>query len=81
MCAEFWGDRIVQMEDPAVVCKFTGLFVKLYILFLRDACAFVLPFGSSGVIIGLYSKEKCTCNQLANGCVQIIVILLVDVNH
>ena len=69
------------MEDPAVLWKFTVLSVKLYIPFLKDACAFVLPFRSSGVLTGLHAKEKCTCNQLADAFFQMVVCLLVDVKH
>ena len=53
--------------------------VKYYIPFLEYVCAFVIPFESSGVITESHAKEKFTCNQLANGCVQMGVFLLVDV--
>ena len=67
------------MEDPTGVCKFTEFTVKLYTPFLKDVCALVLPFESSGVLSGSYVKEKCSCNQLAYGCVHMGVCLLVDV--
>ena len=79
MCAECWEYLIVQMEYPTVVWNFKAFPIKSYIPFLKDACAFVLPFGSSAVLTGLHSKEKCTCDQLFNGCVQMGVFLLVDV--
>ena len=67
------------MEDPTVVWKFMAFSVKLYIPFLNDACAFVLPFGSSGLLTGLHVKEKCTCDQFYYGCVNMGVCLLVHV--
>ena len=50
MSAECWGYLIGHMEDPAVTSKFTAFYVKLYIHFLKYACALVLPFKSSGVL-------------------------------
>ena len=67
------------MEYPTVLRKVTELSVKLYTPFLKDACAFDIPFWSSGVLTGLHAKEKCTCNQLDDGCVQMGVCFIVDV--
>ena len=50
LCAECWGDLVSYMEDPAVVKKFSAFPVKAYVYFLDNACAFVLPFRSSGVL-------------------------------
>ena len=47
--------------------KFT---VKLYIPFLKDECAFVIPFRSSGLLTGFHAKEKYTYDQLDDGCVK-----------
>ena len=69
------------MDDPDVVWKFTLFFVKPYIPFLKYACMFSIPFRGIGVLTLLYSKEKCTCNQLDDGCVQMGVSFLVYVNH
>ena len=79
MCSECRGYLIGQMEDTTVMWKFMTFSLKLYIPFLKDVCEFVLPFGSSGVLTGLYAKEKYTCNQLGDVCVQMGVSLLVDV--
>ena len=68
-----------QMDDPTVVRKFAAFSVKTYIPFLKDACAFVLPFRSCRVLAGPHDKEKCACDQLADGCVQMCVCPLVDV--
>ena len=67
------------MEDPTVVGKFETFFVKLYIPFLKDACAFVPPFRSCRVIAGANTKEKCACDQLDDGCVMMCVFPIVDV--
>ena len=67
------------MEDPTAVGKFFAFPVKTYIPFLNDACAIVLPFRSCRVIAGPNAEEKCTCDQLTNGCVQVCVSPLVDV--
>ena len=66
------------MEDPAVVGKFSAFSVKLYVPFLKNACAFVLPFRSSGVLACPHAEEKCTCDQLTDGCVQVCVSPLVN---
>ena len=81
MNAGFWGYLIGQMEDPAAVWNFTVFSVKSYTPFLKDTCAFVIPFWSSVRLTGLEFKEKCTCNQLANSCVQMGVFLLLYVKH
>ena len=57
------------MEDPTVVGKFSAFSVKMYIPFLKNACAFVLLFRSSGVL---------AFNQLTDGCVQVCVSPLVN---
>ena len=67
------------MEDPTVMWKFTDFFVKLYIPCLKNACTFFLPFGNSGVLTISNAKEKCTCDQLADGCVQVGVCFLLYV--
>ena len=64
------------MEDPNVVWKFTDFSVDSYIPFMKDACAFVTHFVSSGVLTGSHAKEKCTLDQLADGCVQMGVFCL-----
>ena len=51
LCEEWWEDLIRYIEDPTVVGKFSTFFVKTYIPFLKDACAFVLPFRSSRLIV------------------------------
>ena len=55
--------------------------VKTYTPFLKDTCAFVLTYRSSGVLTGLHAKEKCTCDQLDNECFQMGVCLLVYAKH
>ena len=67
------------MEDPTAVWKFAAFFVKTYTPLLKDACEFVLPFKSSGLLTGSHAKEKCTYNKLDNELVQMGVFLLVDV--
>ena len=74
LCAECWGALIGQMEDPTVVWKFAAFSIP----FLKDTCAFVLPFRSCWVLAGPHDEEKCACDQLYNGCVQICVCPLVD---
>ena len=61
--------------------KFTAFSEEAYTPFLKYVCVFFISFSSSGVLTGSYVKEKCTYNQLADGCVQMGVYLLVDVNH
>ena len=79
MCELCQGDLISQMEDPIIVGKFVAFPVKTYTPFLKDACAFVLPFRSCRLLAGPQAKEKRACDQLANVCVQICVFLLVYV--
>ena len=67
------------MEDPTVVGKFSAFSVKLYVPFLKNACAFVLPFRISGVLTWPYAEEKCTFDQLTYGCVQVCVSPFVNV--
>ena len=67
------------MEDPNVVEKFAAISIKTYIPVLKYVCAFVLPFWSCRVLIGLHAKEKCACDQFTNGCVQVCVCRLVYV--
>ena len=50
LCAECRGDLISSTEDPTVVGKFSAIYVKLYIPFLKNACAFVLPFRGGGAL-------------------------------
>ena len=63
------------------MCKFTAFYVKVYIPFLKDVCEFVLPFGVSLLLTVLHAKEKCTCGQLASGCVHMLVCLIIDVEY
>ena len=69
------------MEDTTVMWKFMTFSLKLYILFMKDVCAFVLSFGVSVVLTGLNAKEKCTCSQLASGCVHMLVCLIIDMEY
>ena len=66
------------MEDPTVVGKFAAFSVKIYIPFLKDACEFVLPFRNFRLLAGPHDEEKCAYNQLIDGCVQMCVCPLVD---
>ena len=59
--------------------KFAAFSVKTYIPFLKYVCMFVLSFRNCWVLRGPYTKEKCACNQLADGCVHMCVCSLVDV--
>ena len=77
--AKFRGDLIIHMEDPTAMGKFTAFSVKTYIPFLKDACVFVLPLRSCQVLSGPHSEEKCACDQLAGGCVQMCVCPFLDV--
>ena len=61
-----------------MVGKLSTFSVETYIPFLKDACVFVLPFRSSRVLAWPHAKEKCACDQLTNGCVQVCVCPLVD---
>ena len=38
------------MEDLFFVGKFAAFSVNMYIPFMKDACAFVIPFSSSRVL-------------------------------
>ena len=67
------------MEDPTAVGKFSAFSVKVYVPFLKNACGFVLPFSSSGVLTLPNAEEKYTCDQLTDGCVQVCVSPLVNV--
>ena len=75
---ECWEYLIVHTEDPTIVWNFTAFSVKLHIHFLKDPCAFVLPFGSSGLLTGFHAKEKFTYDQLEDGYVQMGVCLILD---
>ena len=77
--ASYWGYLIGHMEDPTTLWNFVVFSVKTYTLFLKDACAFPLSFKSCWVLAGSHAKEKCACDQLANGCVQMCVCPPVDV--
>ena len=79
LCAECRGDLISQMEDPTVVVKFAASSVKTYFSFMKDACVFVPPFRSCLLLAWPHAKEKCACDQFTNGCIQVCVCLLVDV--
>ena len=47
---------------------------------ISEGCLYMfLPFSSSGVLTRSHSKGKCTCNQFSDGCVQVGICLLVDV--
>ena len=81
LCAECRGNLIGEMEDPTVVWKFLAFSVKMYILFLKDVCVLVLPFRSCLVLAGPHAKEKCACDHFADGCVQMCVWPLVDVEN
>ena len=81
LCLEFWGELIGQMEDPTVMWKFTAFSIKTYTPYLKDMCEFVLPFWSSWVLAGPHAEEKCACNQLADGCAQMCVCRIVDVEE
>ena len=78
MCVMFgrpyWPDG-----GPHCHVKVCEVFCKKYIPFLKDACAFVLLFSSCRVLAGTHGEEKCAYNQLADGCVQMCVCPLVDV--
>ena len=50
LCAECCGYLIGYIEDPTVLWKRVVFSVKSYTPFLKDACVFVLPFGSRGVL-------------------------------
>ena len=67
------------MDYPTVMWKFTAFSLKFYIPFLEDFYVFVLPFGGSGVLTVSHDKEKCSCDQLENDCVQMGICLLLDV--
>ena len=69
------------MEDPAVMWKFMAFDVISYIPFLKYICVFVLTSRISGLPTGLHAKEKCTCDQLSDGYVQMGLCLLVDARH
>ena len=64
---------------PHCHVKVRGVFVKTYIPFLKDACDFVPHFRSCRVLVGPHVEEKCTYDQVADGCVQMCVFMLVDV--
>ena len=81
LCAEFRGGLNSYMEDPTVVGKFSAFSVKAYIPLLKDACASVLLFRSSGVPALPQAKKKFAYNQLKIGCVQVCVITLVNVQE
>ena len=67
------------MENPTFLIKLAAFSIKTYIPFLKDACVLALPFRIFQVLTGSYAEEKCACDQLANGYVQMCVCLLVDV--
>ena len=46
---------------------------------MKDVRAFVLYFRSCQVLAGPHAKEKRACDQLDDGCVQMCVCPLVDV--
>ena len=67
------------MVDPTFVGQFSAFSVKMYIPFLNNVCVFVLPVRSGGVLALSHSEEKCACNQMPDGCVQVRVRPLVNV--
>ena len=68
-----------QIDGGSHCCgKVICVFCKK-IPFLKDACAFVLPFRSIRVLACPHAKEKCACDKLNNVCVQVCVSPLVDV--
>ena len=69
------------MDDPTIMWKFTVFSVKLYTSFLKDACAFVLPFEGSGVLTVSHAREKYICEKFDNDCVHMVVCLFVDVEE
>ena len=48
---------------------------------MKDVCVFVLPFKSFRLLVGPHAEEKCACDQLAYGCVQMCVCPLVDLEE
>ena len=60
---------------------FTTLSIESNIPFFKYACPFDLTFVSSGIFTGSHSKEECADDKLANGCVNVVILLPVDVEH
>ena len=69
------------MDFTAFMSELASFSVESDVALPQDACSFRLPFGGGWVFVWLYVKEKLSFDELSDGCAQMLVMFLVDVQH